>query len=248
MFLERQNGGKMNQIPKKEDMPYEKYLKKGAESLTDAELLALLLRTGYKPAGEENRSGKCSALLLAQKLLELPVGDKRGLAGLCSLAPEQLMKVKGIGQVKAVRICCISEMARRIARGQKTQGPVFTQPQTVADYYRHEFEGEDSQVEKALLLLLDARGKLIREKVLSIGTVNAAFVSPREVFLQALRHEAVHVMLLHNHPSGDVMPSREDVEITKKLTEIGDMMELPLLDHIIVGEDSYFSFQEAGLI
>ena len=232
---------------KNEDMPYEKYLKKGAESLTDAELLALLLRTGYTSPNERKPEGKCSALILAQKLLDLPSGDKKGLAGLCSLSPAQLMQIKGIGEVKAVRICCLNEMARRIAQAQKTQQPVFTEPAMVADHYRPYFKGEDSQLEKALLLMLDAKSKLIREKVISLGTVNATYVSPREVFLQALRHQAVNIIVLHNHPSGDVTPSREDLEVTSRLSELGDMMELPLLDHIIVGEETYFSVREAGL-
>lgn len=233
---------------RKEDLPYEKYLKKGAESLTDEELLALLLRTGYTSSREEIPAGKCPAQVLAGKLLELPVGDKKGLAGLCSLTPAQLMQVKGIGQVKAVRICCINEMAKRIAQSQKTQQPVFSDPESVAGYYRPYYAGEDSQLEKAFLLMLDGKGKLIREKMLSMGTVNATLVSPREVFLQALRHQAVNIMLLHNHPSGDIYPSREDMEVTRRLAELGEMMQLPLIDHIIIGEESYFSFRESGLI
>lgn len=241
------NGGNMKTI-QNDEMPFEKYLKKGAESLTDAELLALLLRTGYSSVSEDtNEKNKCSALVLAEKLLDIPTGDKKGLAGLCSLSPAQLMQVKGIGQVKAVRICCINEMARRIAMAQKKDNPVFTEPSMVADHYRPVFEGEDSQLEKALLLMLDGRGKLIREKVISMGTVNATYVSPREIFLQALRYQAVNIMLLHNHPSGDINPSREDMEVTQRLADLGDMMELPLLDHIIVG-DGYFSFREAGLL
>lgn len=233
---------------KNQDMPYEKYLQKGAESLTDAELLALLLRTGYTARDEKQPEGKCSALVLAQKLLDLPAGDKKGLAGLCSLSPAQLMQIKGIGEVKAVRICCINEMARRIALAEKSGQPVFSDPAMVADHYRPWFAGEDSQLEKAILLMLDGRGKLIREKVISMGTVNTALVSPREIFLQALRHQAVNLMLLHNHPSGDPAPSAQDMEVTERLTELGDMMDLPLLDHIIVGEGCYFSFREAGFI
>ena len=234
--------------PNKEEMPYEKYLKRGAESLTDEELLALLLRTGYVSPAEKVPEGTCSALLLARKLLELPVGEKKGLAGLCSLTPSQLMQVKGIGQVKAVRICCINEMAKRIAKSQKKGQPVFSNPEEVADFYRPCFAGEDSQIEKAILLMLDGKGMLIREKMISMGTVNATLVSPREVFLQALRHQAVNVLLLHNHPSGDVYPSRDDLEVTKRLSQLGEMMQLPLCDHIIVGEESYFSFRESGLL
>jgi len=230
-----------------QDMPYEKFLTKGAESLTDAELLAVLLRTG-NPSGDHRTKGKCSALVLAEQLLSIPAGPKRGIAGLCSLSPAQLMQIKGIGEVKAVRICCINELARRIAMAEHTTQPVFTNPAMVAEYFRPYFAGEDSRIEKAILLMLDAKSRLIREKVISIGTVNTTLVSPREIFLQALRHQAVQIVLLHNHPSGDVKPSREDMEVTARLCEVGDMLELPCADHIIVGEKAYFSFREAGLI
>lgn len=103
-------------------------------------------------------------------------------------------------------------------------------------------------MERAVLLLLDGKGRLVHEKLLSVGTVDSALVSPREVFLQALRVQAVSFILLHNHPSGDPSPSREDTAITGRLFELGEMMQLNLTDHIIVGAGQYFSFRESGLI
>lgn len=233
----------------KDELPYEKFIQKGAESLTDAELLAILLRTGPAPEETAPRAHRnCPALALAEKLLALPKGAKTGLGGLAQLSPAQLQKIKGIGEVKAVRICCVTELARRIQMGERKEMKAFPDPASAAEYCRPLFAGSDSCVEKAVLLLLDGKGKLIHEKVLSIGTVNTALVSPREIFLQALRYQAVFFMLLHNHPSGDVSPSREDAEITKRLAELGEMMQLMLVDHIIVSEQKYYSFREAGLL
>lgn len=232
-----------------EELPYEKFMQKGAESLTDSELLAILLRTGPTPDADAPPKHKaCPALALAEKVLAYPKGSRSGLAGLCDLSPVQLKEIRGIGEVKAVRICCVTELARRIALGQRKEMPAFPNPALAAQYCRPIFEEGGSQVEKAVLLLLDGKGKLIHEKVLSIGTVNTALVSPREVFLHAFKYQAVFFMLLHNHPSGDAAPSMEDADITKRLSELGDMMELSMVDHIILGERDYFSFREAGLI
>lgn len=224
-------------------------MRKGAEALTDAELLAIMLRTGPKPEeGAEDKYKRCPALLLAEKILALPKGGKSGLSGLSALSYRQLQQIKGVGEVKAVRICCISELARRIALAARTDLPAFPNPMEAAEYCRPLFAEEGGCVEKVILLLLDGAGRLIFEKVLSVGTVNTALVSPREIFLQALKYQAVTFLLLHNHPSGDASPSREDAELTKRLAELGELMELAMTDHIIVGQNSYFSFREAGLL
>ena len=231
------------------ELPYEKFLQKGAESLTDAELLAILLRTGPDPGPNAPQAHlDCPALALAEQVLALPRGSRSGLAGLPFLSPAQLTKVRGIGEVKAVRLCCVAELARRLSLSCRTQLPAFPDPAAAASYCRPLFEGEDGAVERVILLLLDSKGRLIREKILAVGTVNSAPVSPREVFLQALKYQAVHFILLHNHPSQDVTPSREDAEITERLARLGNLMQLTLLDHIIVGGANYFSFQEAGLL
>ena len=231
------------------ELPYEKFLQKGAESLTDAELLAILLRTGPKPDADAPQVHRdCPALALAERVLALPTGTRRGLSGLSQLSTSQLQKVRGIGEVKAVRILCITELAKRIALGARAALTAFPGPKAAAQYCRPLFAGEGADVEKSVLLLMDGKGRLIHEMVLSVGTVNSAPVSPREIFLQALKYQAVFFMLLHNHPSGDVTPSLEDAELTKRLAVLGEMMQLALMDHIIVSEQNYFSFQEAGLL
>ena len=183
-----------------------------------------------------------------EQVLSLPLGSRSGLLGLSSLSCNQLQQIRGIGEVKAVRICCIFELARRIALGQRKKLPAFPDPATAADYCRPMFEEDGGMLERTILLLLDGKGCLIREKLLSIGTIDAALVSPREIFLQALRVGAVSFLLLHNHPSGDVTPSPEDKELTKRLAMLGGMMQLCLTDHIIVGDSDFFSFRQAGLI
>ena len=209
---------KETQLTASDRLPYEKFLQKGAESLSDAELLAIMLRTGPDPGPDA-----------PQAFRDCPA-------------------IRGIGEVKAVRICCIFELARRIALGQRKKLPAFPDPATAADYCRPMFEEDGGMLERTILLLLDGKGCLIREKLLSIGTIDAALVSPREIFLQALRVGAVSFLLLHNHPSGDVTPSPEDKELTKRLAMLGGMMQLCLTDHIIVGDSDFFSFRQAGLI
>ena len=220
---------KETQLTASDRLPYEKFLQKGAESLSDAELLAIMLRTGPNPGPDAPQAFRdCPALALAEQVLSLPLGSRSGLLGLSSLSCNQLQQIRGIGEVKAVRICCIFELARRIALGQRKK--------------------DGGMLERTILLLLDGKGCLIREKLLSIGTIDAALVSPREIFLQALRVGAVSFLLLHNHPSGDVTPSPEDKELTKRLAMLGGMMQLCLTDHIIVGDSDFFSFRQAGLI
>lgn len=232
-----------------QQLPYEKFLQKGAESLTDAELLAILLRTGPNPGQDAPQAQKdCPALALAEAVLALPKGSRSGLAGLSRLSVSELLTLRGIGEVKAVRICCISELARRMSLTQRKEMPAFPTPAEAAAYCRPLFLTDGGSVERTVLLFLDGKGKLIHEKILSVGTVNAAPVSPREIFMQALRYQAVYFMLLHNHPSGDAKPGRDDAEVTKRLAMLGEMMELPLTDHIIVGDGSYYSFREAGLL
>ena len=219
---------KETQLTASDRLPYEKFLQKGAESLSDAELLAIMLRTGPDPGPFRD----CPALALAEQVLSLPLGSRSGLLGLSSLSCNQLQQIRGIGEVKAVRICCIFELARRIALGQRKKLPAFPDPATAADYCRPMFEEDGGMLERTILLLLDGKGCLIREKLLSIGTIVGV----------------VSFLLLHNHPSGDVTPSPEDKELTKRLAMLGGMMQLCLTDHIIVGDSDFFSFRQAGLI
>lgn len=219
------------------ELPYEKFLRYGAKSLSEAELLAIILRTGTR---------NCSALELATKILSLSGDGKKGLNALHHLSVSELLAIPGIGEVKAVKLKCIAELAVRMAREKAKESLSFSRPETVASYFMEELRHEEK--EKVLLLSLDNKLSLIEKYVLSVGTVNASLLSAREVYVQAFKNKASYVMLLHNHPSGDCSPSRQDIKITKKIKEAGKLVEIPLLDHLIIGNGSYISLKEQGLL
>lgn len=229
----------MNQKRKvtKGEGPYEKFLRLGAESLSEAELLAIILRTGTR---------NCPALHLAEKILDLPYGRQKGLNALHHLSLSDLKSIDGIGEVKAVKIKSIAELAVRMSRERAARTLDFNSPETVAAYFMEELRHEEK--EKILLLSLDNKLHLIEKYVLSIGTVNASLLSPREAFVQAFKCRASYIMLLHNHPSGEAQPSRQDLLITGKIKEAGVLVEIPLLDHIIIGDGCYTSLKEKGLL
>lgn len=224
----------MKDIPNAE-RPYEKCLKQGAEALSDAELLAVLLRTGTK--GE-------NVLALAKRLLYEDGGA--GLLGIHQFSFQSLMKLKGIGKVKAVQILCLSELAKRLSKASVEPRLRFSSSQSVAEYYMEGLRHRNQEVMK--LLLLNSKAELIDETNISKGTVNASLVTPRELFVEALKKEAVSMILLHNHPSGDPTPSRDDILTTKRISECGLLIGIELLDHIIIGNNCYVSFQEENLL
>ena len=156
------------------------------------------------------------------------------------------MEIPGIGEVKAVKIKCIGELSKRMARERAEDELRFDLPSTVASYFMEELRHEEKEM--ILLLSLDSRLHLIEKYVLSIGTVNASLLSPREVFVRALKCQASSVILLHNHPSGDATPSREDLLVTGKIKETGELVEIPLIDHIIIGDGCYTSLKEKNLL
>lgn len=228
---------KMQQEMSRQDMPYEKFERFGPSHLTEAELLAIILRTGTKDK---------SAVALGEAVLALPVYPQRGLLGLHHVSLEKLMQIKGIGRVKAVKMKCLAELCKRMAQADAGERLVFQSSKTVADYYMERLRHETT--EQVLMLLLDSKGQLIEEMVLSKGTVKTALISPREVFIGALKAEAVNVILLHNHPSGDPTPSAADAEITEVVKRAGKLLDILLLDHIIIGDKKYLSFKEQGLL
>ncbi len=222
-------------IPKLE-RPYEKCEVSGSSSLSDAELLAVILRTGT--------SGK-SALELANEIL-YQTCESEGVVSIHHLSLQQLMKLKGVGKVKAIQILCISELAKRLAKARISDGVSFQSPESIAQYYMEDMRHHHQENMK--LLMLNGRGRLIGETNISKGTVNAALISPRELFIEALQREAVSIIILHNHPSGDPTPSKEDVLVTKRIYEAGNLIGVTLLDHIIIGNNCYISLCEKGLI
>ena len=218
----------------REERPYEKCEQYGAENLTDAELLAVLLRTGTK---REN------SLQLAKRILH-PDFAQEGILNIHQWSMEQLLEIKGIGSVKAIQILCLSELAKRLSKAEAQSGLNFSAPETIAQYYMEDMRHRKKEAMK--LLLLNSKTKLIGESELSLGTVNTTLVSPREVFVEALRRNAVAVILLHNHPSGDPTPSKQDILITRRVTEAGRLIGVELLDHIIIGDNCFISLRDKG--
>lgn len=218
-------------------MPYEKFIKLGPEALTEKELLAIILRTG---------THNYSATELADMILSYKTGRYEGLNSLHHLTIKDLMSIPGIGEVKAVKLKCISELAKRMAMQKAEKTLRFDKPSTVAEYFMEELRHEEK--ENILLLSLDNKMQLIKKYVLSVGTVNASLLSSREVFVQALKDRASNVMILHNHPSGDPVPSEQDILITNKIKEAGLLLDIPLMDHIIIGSGCYISLKEHGLL
>ncbi len=219
------------------EQPYERFCTLGAGSLTNAELLAIILRTG---------TTNMSAVALSKEILAMKNSDGASLSVLFDLTMKDLLSIRGIGEVKAVKILSLAELVRRItgealpARGQ------FCSPSEVASCYMEKLRHH--KVETALLLLLDNRLSLIGEHIISIGTVNCALLSSREIYIKALENNAVNIMLLHNHPSGDCTPSSEDISVTEKIRLAGEVVGIPLTDHIIIGDGIYYSMKEAGYI
>jgi len=220
-----------------ENLPYEKFIEYGPQSLTESELLAIILRTGTK---EKN------ALQLAEEILSLSQTNRTGLLGLYDLPLEKLMAVKGIGKVKAVKIKCIAELAMRINTASAKNGLIVHKPSTVADYFMEKLRHRKKEC--VVVACLDAKGQLIKEIDLTSGSVNMSLISPRDVFLEALRYEAVNIILVHNHPSGDPTPSSSNLQVTRCIAGMGQNLDIPLLDHIIIGDNCYFSFKEESCL
>lgn len=221
-----------------EERPYEKCERFGAGSLTDVELLAVLLRTGTK--GE-------SVLDLSRKLLYPDRGiQNNGETHLQSWTKEELMKVHGIGKVKAIQILCLCELSKRLSKLSARSELDFSKPDTIAEYYMEDMRHRNQEHIK--LLMLNGRLRLLSESEISKGTINMSVISPREIFLEALQKGAVYIIVLHNHPSGDPTPSREDILITKRIRESGSILGIELLDHIIIGDNCYVSFAQENLM
>lgn len=216
-----------------QELPYERFLRFGPENLTEAELLAVIIRTGTK----EN-----SALQLAEQVLNLARYPREGLLGLYNVTLDELMSINGIGEVKAVKLKCLAELSKRMCSATAKDGISFKSSDQVADYFMERLRHRDTEC--VMLVCVDAKGQLICERQMSHGSVKMALISPREIFVEALRCRAVNILLLHNHPSGDPTPSRADLELTENVREIGEKIDIPLLDHIIIGDNRYISFKK----
>ena len=211
------------------ERPYEKCEKNGTAMLSDAELLAVILRSGTKDQ---------TAIDLATKVLSIDPFYE-GILGICHTSREELQKIPGIGKVKAMQILCIAELSKRLASAKVEDKISFHSPVSIADYYMERMRHLSR--EEMILIFFNGKNKVIKELTVSVGTVNQTVASPRELFLEALRCEAVSVLMIHNHPSGDSKPSKNDIEITAKLYDAANMVGVELLDHLVIGNMEYTS-------
>lgn len=227
---------KMKELPNS-SRPYERCMREGTEHLTDAELLSIILRTGSR--GE-------NSLELAERILALNCPGE-GILGLLHLSLPQLMAVKGIGKVKGIQLMCIGELSRRIWKKKQLERTIrFEEPEQVAAYYQEDLRHMEQ--EQFFLMMFNTRQMLIGERMMSKGTVNASLAGTREIFIEALRYQAVSLILVHNHPSGDPEPSKEDILLTERVRKAGELMGIRLLDHIVIGDSAYVSMKERGLL
>lgn len=218
-------------------LPYEKFEENGAQILTDAELLAVILRTGTKDS---------NVFETVKHLLNHPKMLQNGLPGLLKLSRAEMMSIPGIGKVKSAQLLCIIEVFNRIRHYRMKDKFVYNNPEKIAEYYMGKMMTFSK--EEVIVVFLDTKLHKISEEVISIGTVNNSILDSREVFSLALVNQAVYIILLHNHPSGDPTPSEDDKSITFKLRTNGKMLNLPVIDHIIIGNNRYYSMKENGLL
>lgn len=213
--------------------PREKLLARGAQALSDAELLALLLRTGME--------GK-NVLTLAQEIV-----DKfDGVAGLLHAGPEALQSIKGLGPAKKAELMAVVELSRRALAEQMADKPILDTPGAMLDFVRLHIGSKP--YESFLVLFIDATQKLLATEELFRGTLSATSVYPREVALRALHHHAAGVILAHNHPSGEVQPSHSDMALTSKMKAALALLDIHVMDHVIVSRDKALSMASEGLL
>ncbi len=220
-----------------EEKPREKCRRYGVKSLTDQELLAILLRTGTRDK---------SVLELSDEILHInPLYD--GLVGLAHVSEAEYRQIPGVGSIRAMELCAIGEISARIWKRRRRVSEInFRDPDSVAGYLKEDMR--HLEYETVHILYLDNHKRLIRDFTVSRGTCSQTALSPREIFAEGIRICAVCMIMAHNHPSGDPEPSDEDVHFTRDLELAGRMVGIHLIDHIIIGDNRYYSFRKQGLI
>ncbi len=226
-----------------EERPYEKFERFGASGLSDTELFAILLRTGTKVLNAKELARHI--LTCSNKSLP-PKKQMPSLAGLYQLTFDELKSIKGIGRVKAMQILALLELSKRIAKTKYDQGQKVNSPQLLSDYFMEELR--HMREEHFVITLLDAKCKMIGYETVSIGSLTASIVHPREVYRIAIQKSAHSIIAVHNHPSGDPTPSQEDLSMTNRLKKVGELVGIPLLDHIIIGDGIYKSLKEESYL
>jgi DNA repair protein RadC len=222
----------LREIPN-EDRPRERLLRFGAEALSNTELLAILIRTG---------TTKESAVKLADRVLAM----SGGIRNLVDMSIEQFTSIRGVGQAKALQMQAGIELGRRLARSGLQDTPLIKSPRDAADLVLDELRY--LQKEHFMVLFLNTKNRVIGKETLSVGSLNASIVHPREVFRSAIKRSSASIICAHNHPSGDPTPSPEDVEVTRRLSAAGQLVGIELLDHLIVADRQFVSMKELGFM
>jgi len=217
---------KIKDLPE-QNRPRERFLKHGPEVLSDSELFAIILRTG---------SQKENVIDMSNRLIK-----EYGLNNLFDCSLNELQKIKGIGPSKAMQILAIAELGKRYSQ---SKNPIkrISCSKDVFDLFHEKLKPKTQ--EEFYVLMLNSKNNVIKEHLIYKGTLDTAIIEPREVFKEALKNSAAKIILIHNHPSGDPKPSDEDVEVTRKINNLGSELNIALLDHIIIGNGNYFSLKE----
>ncbi len=224
---------KIKALPEYE-RPMEKCLSIGVERLTNSELIALLINSGTREK---------SAVALAEEIL---AQDRSGIGYLRESSVQERMNIKGIGSSKAARIMAAVELGKRIASTPVHKGMKIQDDEDVAKLFMEEMRGLKKEVFKAVLL--DSKGGVISVETVSVGELSSTIVHPREVFSQAVRKSAAAIVFVHNHPSGEPMPSGEDIATTNRLIECGELLGIRVVDHLVIGDGQYMSLRAMGKI
>ena len=215
------------------DRPRERFLRQGPESLSNQELLAILLRTGTKNE---------SVLTLANRILV----QFEKLHALKHATVEEMMEIKGVGEAKAIQILAAIELGKRLAQKELDNKFTIRSPEDAANYLIPELA--PLQQEHFVALYLNVKNQILHKQTIFVGSLNASIVHPREIFRVAIRRSAAAIIVAHNHPSGNPSPSPEDIDVTKRLIEAGQILGVDLLDHIIIGDHQFISLKEKGYI
>jgi len=218
------------------ERPYEKCEKYGPQVLSDSELLAIIIRTGHK----NERSTD-----LACRILNMN-GNRFGISVLNHVGFNELVKIRGVGKVKAIQLLAVAELSKRMSEDIRREGICFRDAETTAGFFMERMRHLEREQTRAVFL--DTRMKMITEKVIFEGTVGAAPMEPREILREALKNDAVYMILLHNHPSGDPTPSEADIKVTGRIREASDTVGIKLRDHIIIGDNRYVSMKAYGAL
>lgn len=210
------------------DRPYEKAVRFGMQALSDKELLSIFIRSGTQES---------SALDISDRILCFRAGNLRNLV---DLSYDEFLNFPGIGEIKALQLKAIAEITERLSRNKRNEKIVLSNPESIAWYFMETMRSLDR--ENLVAVFFDVKSGLIGYRTVAVGSRNIAPVCPDVIFREAVSLKAAYMVLIHNHPSGDPTPSKADIEVTKRIKECGNIMNIPLSDHIIIGDNSFYSF------